>query len=418
MSTHVPRMREKCEYMYKGACTGYTLVAGTGAPIITLWPRAINLDYQIGRCFDQTHPGPPYKCGGPVDIWKKTMYPLELGDFDLSIVKSASDPTNMYHTFGKWHPTEGLAAMSNPSGWLTTWGDGSSYGATAWNKYKPGKPGADLSVFIGELRDIPRMFQLRLRKFKDLGNLYLNYQFGWRPFLRDIRKFIDTTQKLAKTLQYFRNNNGKPVRRGGIVHLEETSVKSDVVGSCADPPPTGLTYYHYKLPLPSPRYQKVTYNYQKVWFDAVFQFWIPDIDSPEWISRVRRRLYGLNVSPSVVWELIPWSWLIDWFTNIGDIMSNLSSSDSADNLVARYAYLMTHTIQRVTYATTAPVVFYKKRYGINGPGDTWTPHILPWYIQWERKQRVAASPYGFSLSWPDFTLRQLAILAALAITRF
>lgn len=408
---YLPRVREQRNSFSKGEITGYY---SSTPPYVfeSRWPATYSVDYRLDRCADETHPGPPWKSGGPCDIWHKTLSNVDLGSFDSTIYDTITGQV-MYRYWGTLRPPDALANRPDPSGWLTTWGDGSSYGATAWNKFKPGKPGADLSVFLGELRDVPRMFQLKLKRFKDLGSQYLNYQFGWKPFLNDLRKFCETTQKLNQRLQYFRNNNGKPVRKGGVVRTAETANVVEAPTSAVYPASIG--YFNQPQPVPT-GHKRWEYTYTKTWFDAVFQFWIPDIDSPDWIPRVTRRLYGLNLSPSVVWELIPWSWLIDWFTNVGDVMSNLSNSDAAENLIARYAYLMTHTIYREEF-TPCAFPYYFSRQGLMGPGKVVTLNPPTWYIQWERKQRIEANPYGFGLTDADLTLRQLAILAALGITR-
>lgn len=378
------------------------------APQLTRWPTAYNLSLGDQSCADQTHPGPPYREGGPLDVWKVTVGPYVFDAFDA---RSNTNPPNqcLYHYWGNWYLNDGLLRdlieTRKPVGWGTTWGDGSGDGAKGWNKYKPGKPGADLSVFLAELRDLPRMFRVRLRRFKDLGSQYLNYQFGWKPFVNDLCKFFNQTQRLANRLRFLRNNNGKWVRRGGPVSNSTNSWTEEV--------PFGILPVLTSSFYPSPSLPKAVLRWtdsKQTWFEASFRFWIPNIEDPEWIADVSRRLYGLNLSPEVVWELIPWSWLIDWFTNVGDIMSNLSESSAAENLVAKYAYVMTHSRLRVEVDQT----FVYKR--IVSPTLLQTVTCKT-YVEHERKQRVEASPYGFDLSWPDFTARQLAILAALGITR-
>lgn len=406
--SHSFRVRTRDFQSYpRRSLIGYSYSLSGGAPTTLMWPVTMNLVPGKDECYDMTHPGPPYRCGGPFDVWTKRVSSVDLGSFSAEQTTEQGDPVRKY--WGQWRPAEGILNASNPSGWLTTWGDVSDYGAKAWNKYKPGKPGADLSQFIGELRDLPRMFRFRLREFKDLGSNYLNYQFGWKPFLNDLLKFLRTTENLSKRLDYFRRNNGKPIKRGGPVGSSSDSYSQTRGGICY--PGTLPTMFEVDIPR-KPAHMTVTFS-TKVWFEGVFQFWIPDFGSPEWLGKFNRRAYGLKLTPSLLWELLPWSWLIDWFSNVGDVMSNLSSDDAADNLTCRYAYVMGTT--RLQYEYSDNFSYY---YIIRGTEKTMTTANPSFTLSWERKQRVAASPYGFAVTWDGLTPRQLAILAALGITRF
>lgn len=141
---------------------------------------------------------------------------------------------------------------------------------------------------------------------------------------------------------------------------------------------------------------------QKVWFSARFRYWIPDIGSIQWKRRAKLAYFGLMPSPSMVWELTPWSWLVDWFSNAGDVFSNMTNP-IAENLVAKYAYVM-GTTQRQTACESSVTVGH-------------TPIKYTWTGGFTRKQRSAASPFGFGLSDGDLSARQWSILSALGISR-
>jgi len=85
------------------------------------------------------------------------------------------------------------------------------------------------------------------------------------------------------------------------------------------------------------------------------------------------------------------------------VIENINAS-AEDNLAAKYAFIMRHTSTRVVNDTTL--------YTVNGDKN------LFWYQDIETKHREAASPYGFNLTWDNFSPSQLAILAALGISKF
>jgi hypothetical protein len=117
-----------------------------------------------------------------------------------------------------------------------------------------------------------------------------------------------------------------------------------------------------------------------------------------------RRIYGLTLDPEVLWNLAPWSWFADWFVNAGDVVSNISDL-SFDGLVMRFGYMMEHSI----------VADEVRLGGSSFSGGTSLDTTI-WLVT-ETKQRIRASPYGFGLTWESFSPRQLAILAALGVTR-
>lgn len=113
-----------------------------------------------------------------------------------------------------------------------------------------------------------------------------------------------------------------------------------------------------------------------------------------------RNYFGLNFSPSVVYELTPWSWLIDWFSNAGDCISNMTDYN---DLTAKYAYVMGSRESR--FRIESEMYYHKTTLR-----DTFV-HSL------SRKQRVEANPFGFGLTWDALSARQLSILGALGIGR-
>jgi hypothetical protein len=122
------------------------------------------------------------------------------------------------------------------------------------------------------------------------------------------------------------------------------------------------------------------------------------------------RLLGLTIDPSVAWQLSPWSWLIDWFIDIGDQMEALTVNFD-DNLVLNYGYAM-RTIERsivakVEYLDTA---LAHKASGLRFVDTSLTS---------TQKRRIRANPYGFVLQtdgdfWSSY---RLAVLGALGFQR-
>lgn len=373
------------------------------------WVNGGNLYYPVSPawtyvddCLDETHPGPPYKSGGPCAISharcsdSSPTVMLEKKPYRYSVTCYTNIGGALFGS--DTDPASGYS-------WLST-AQASSYGPTGWNKFKPGKPKAELAVFLAELRDFKHLFKIavsKLYQLRHIANLHLAIQFGWRPLLNDLRKFYKTFSDCDKVMQYLLRNNNRWVHRGGIV--EETS-DSKMWSNAAVymQPILPSPFYLTSSPTPHPISVK---RHHIAWFEASFRYFIPDIGTKSWKDRTIRKLYGLDVTPAVVWELIPWSWCVDWFTNLGDCLSNLSTG-LVENLDRAYAFVM----------LTSTVNYTADLYQIFKTDNGTVGVAMNAQRSWERKSRANALPFLLDLSDALLSLRQISILGALGIQRF
>lgn len=382
------------------------------------------------RCCDQCHPGPPYRSGGPLDIWtdwdgrdcrhSSIHYPRPgyttiryVGGFGPGILPYGLGEYKLAGTLDQ--------KLENASSVDDSWGDPSAYGASAWSKFKPNRPTADAAVFLAELRDVPRMLKTSAKGFADIwrsmggartglmrpksvADHFLNTQFGWLPFLNDLRKFYRTWHTLDAKMKRIKRMNGQWEKRGGNVLTENREAVVKESSATSGHTPTLSSYYYPQGATSSGHYQIVVSFQRRIWFEAAFKYYIPEwkFESNAWKAATVANLFGLMPNPSVVWEATPWSWLVDWFTNAGDCISNMSDGWS-ENLVAKYAYLMstTHQIGKLI----SDLILWNGTYH-----DTWQ-------FEYSRKVRQPASPFGFSVGVGNYSLRQAAILVALGISR-
>jgi hypothetical protein len=148
--------------------------------------------------------------------------------------------------------------------------------------------------------------------------------------------------------------------------------------------------------------------FDRSWFRGAFRYHIPVSDTTiakfrEWVS-MSDHLLGWKVTPETLWNIAPWSWAADWFANTGDILANVSNLGK-DGLVMQYGYSMSHRF-RETRASA--------QYSVDQqPGTiTLSRHILD-----EWKQRMPSTPYGFGVDLNALSGRQVAILAALGLSK-
>jgi hypothetical protein len=386
-------------------------------------PARISSTYRyIEVTSDCLHPGPPYRSGGPFHSVKITdSQARELTNQGSYISANTVGYPAKYEGGFYCGAVPDAYHICSPSRMedLADFGDGTSYGPTAWNRFKPGKPTADLGVFLGEIREVPRMLSTTAAGFaglwksmgghrssftpKSVANHWLNHQFGWLPFVNDVRKFYRTYRNLDRHLQHLIRNNGRWVRRGGVVDSESSS---EVVGgsetATAHLPGLSSAFFPDGIGATTGSHTRSIIESVQAWFRACFRYYIPDVGSVTWRRNAVRKLFGGSITPSLLWELTPWSWLVDWFTNVGDVIANMDTG-LADNLAAKYAYVM--CTRRSTYQVQSTLDM-----NCGSLQNTWSFSNVG-------KSRVGAHPFGVDLTIGDISLRQWSILSALGITR-
>lgn len=382
-------------------------------------------------CFDELHRWPPgttgplfWDQGGPLLLQRTRI----LHSPSASLVLTNGLGGSLKNTYSGNFIAGTLGSNPSLPGHLSglTAGQLTAYGSEGWAKFKPGKPVVDVGQFLGELRQLPRLplhsgrllnnslhrligkhsktaktGKARSASFRDLGSEYLNIEFGWKPFVRDIIGMLDFNSQVSTLLAQLRRDNGNTVRRRGTVDLIRSESVSQATGTFLYPV---LPSQFYRTSTNSGDRLSITRTSTRVTFSGQFRYWIPDLDTPEGERRAIRRLLGLRLTPGLVWELTPWSWLIDWFANIGAVLDNLSAN-AAENLAANYAYVMAQTVESVTHHEQA-----RFRAGLSANASVTRERTT--------KQRQAASPFGFGLTSASLSDKQKLILGALGISRY
>lgn len=288
-------------------------------------------------------------------------------------------------------------------------------GATAVARCKPTNPVADASTFLGELlKDgIPSIvgsqtWKARTLTAKNAADEYLNVQFGWRPLLSDVNKLVNAVGHANTVISQYERDSGKVVRRGYRFPSSHSSVEVLVNdGSSVRPygPETGE--FAFTTPPQYGKLYRVRETTQHRWFKGAFTYYLPSgYDSRNEMDRIAllAKRIGVSPTPETLWNLAPWSWAVDWFTNTGDVVSNLQSW-KIDGLVMRFGYIMEHTIVSDTY-TLRPSGFTLPLAKV--PTLTFVN---------ETKIRRRANPFGFGVTWDGLSSFQASIAAALGISR-
>jgi hypothetical protein len=300
-------------------------------------------------------------------------------------------------------------------------------GATAIAKCKPTRSKADVGVALGELvrEGIPKLvvsgWHNRARNLQTgkhvqsehvLSDNYLAYQFGLKPLGQEIGTFAAEVIRADQLLSQYEKDAGKVVRRRFTFPPKHEISMSTAYGS-SEPyigsPQSGLSNLSLTVDQRS-ELQVVREVSQKRWFSGAFTYYLPSwYDARSQMSRdalLAKEILGVDLDLEVIWNLSPWSWAVDWFSNAGDVISNVNSMVE-DGLIMRYGYIMETTMVSDTYTRKYQDQFY------NGQGkcDSFVTLVT------ETKIRRRANPFGFGLTWDGLSTFQKSIIAALGISK-
>ena len=228
---------------------------------------------------------------------------------------------------------------------------------------------------------------------KNAGSEYLNVEFGWLPMIGDIRKTAHAIKHQATILRNFQRGSGKKTRRGYHFPPEITTSYEDVT--------LEMRSWNGGRQSPGKLFQK---QHTDTWFNGCFTYYVPEGDS-RWEKLARHEAYankllGLRITPEILWDATPWTWMADWFGNVGDVLHNLGAF-THDGLVMQYGYIMeTKRLHAEFSVDDVTNEIFARR----------TIHSV-----W--KKRLRATPYGFSVNLNSLSASQIAILVALGLSK-
>lgn len=316
----------------------------------------------------------------------------------------------------------------------------SSYAQQQYSKAAPRAEIFNLSQFLGELREgLPGLTLLTKSVFKasignavkatskNVGKNYVGYQFGIAPLVSDLQKFGQSLMAATAQLTGF----CEPIHRRREMVLPlvaqatsdsrsvginwAPSLSQQALGPQFIPQITregSFTSGSGMFPVAAEVLTSRNVN-QKMWYEAEYVL-VPKIgfDPSSYIDRLET-LMNTDFTISTLWELAPWSWLLDWAVKIGDSISSNELATS-NRVVTNYAYAMCETEvvesyvarnMRINSANSSTLTY-------NGPSTYAHSHRLV------SKRRIRANPFGFNPVTSSITQSgQWAILGALAAAK-
>jgi hypothetical protein len=178
------------------------------------------------------------------------------------------------------------------------------------------------------------IFPKGVSKVKSFGNNFLEYHFGWEPLLKDIHAAVDTFL-----------NPHLPGKR-------PISGRGSAVGDTFVPPIPAWSVSGYS-----------TTESVKTRLGAALS-----VDNPN--LHLASQL-GLVNPASVAWELVPFSFVVDWFSNVGQVLSSYTDFAGC-SLSNQYATSLGICQSRRLYywGDSADFLHVQATRGLNIPGPS------------------------------------------------
>nr|UJQ85278.1 MAG: hypothetical protein 1 [Leviviridae sp.] len=266
------------------------------------------------------------------------------------------------------------------------------YATRAAARTNPSRPYVDVPVNVLQLGEITSLIRKRGDSIiKEAAKENLRYQFAIKPLVGDLIKlcdFQDQVENRIKELERLRGVRGlrRTIPLGGLAELSKTASGSEDVQTAG-----GLSIFA------NPYTQLSTCQI------GAHVRWKPAVNlsgySPGDMRRIARRaVLGLTADLSTLWEVVPWSWLIDWSSSIGSYLAANRNIIPAD-LVGVY-------ITRLTRSTRT----WNAR-----SGSGWT--LTSFVTSVETKKRSDAVTIAPVAHFPFLSGNQMGILASLYVTR-
>lgn len=253
----------------------------------------------------------------------------------------------------------------------------------------PSNSAVDVANFVWELREIPDLVRVHGRTVLErLSEHNLRYQFGLKPLMRDVFSLFRFQELVEKRFRELRAMRDKGISRqrtflheSGKRDLGDVTVQSNVA------------YIRY-----------TGYNAWTVRRWGYVQWGFSPTGRGQSDGKLRQlardSIVYKGLDPLVAWNALPWSWLVDWFGNIGDLVS--LSRNSVGAFPANTAIMQKGLSSTLWKFKTGGTGF--------GPGVS-TPDFS---FLCETKSRKPSSA-SLDISIPLLTGRQTSILGSLAV---
>lgn len=200
------------------------------------------------------------------------------------------------------------------------------------SKCLPTSRSFNLAYNVAELKDLPRLLRETLQRLRHLeeflksasntGSAYLEYKFAWESTYRAVLDMLKLPMQISKRINYLLKRNGKFTTLHYSRHWSEPLSSS---------PSFQWEIYPFDVALDTSSIRGVHNVELRCAINS--RIVLPHVDVPKLKEQLFWELIGANPRPSDLYNLIPWTWLVDWFGGIGDYISMMETIYNDPSLI-------------------------------------------------------------------------------------
>lgn len=195
-----------------------------------------------------------------------------------------------------------------------------------------------------------------------LSDLYLNFKFGWQSMYQAATKLVDKPGRITKEVNYLIRRNGK------FTKLSTSKSWTEPVASF---PAFNIVIATSRLQWDSanpPSFSATRDIKLRCMCDVGINF--PPISEPVLRKRLFLEKLGVVPTPGDLYDLIPWTWMIDWFVGLGDYIHVMDRVNGQAHLI-NYGFMSYKSTTRIR-ATWQYKTFAQDDLTFTPPGGTHT----------------------------------------------
>lgn len=243
------------------------------------------------------------------------------------------------------------------------------------------------------------------------GELFLQWKFGISPLISDIVGIYNSLVGLEKRINDLISRAGRPQVRHYAFRWVEYP---DIVDEISDPystyglysdsigvgPATSLISTRNVRYAPSTFHAEIEYNYNYTRYQVEHARLLSTLDS-----------LGIKLNPGIIWNAIPWSFVVDWVLKVSDYLDKFELSNMEPQInILRYLWTVRRSRQ----------ILVKRGIYDALPSETAIPHSSHYHypsVQQTCYKRVVGLPSKNSIESSGLSSQEFTLAAALVVTR-
>lgn len=287
---------------------------------------------------DEVH-APPYAAEGPLTAISFKGQPIRVnGKRRITGTKTA--------WFSNAPGPAGYIGAVGPSQW--------SFPQQGWlneaiAKIQDTAPAFDLPLSIGEVKDLPHtvrnlgrtLASKRGLSVDDVNDLYLQAQFAARPLVSAALDLLNLQKSIAQRCKSHRRKHREKSAGGRL--------SSSAIYLGGYHPSNGQFFLPYSGTIYGSREYEQSHE---AWYSARLE---PVLSLSETLEAVVSNPFGVGrLSAETAWNLIPWSFLVDYFADVSDV---LRATDNVLPYKIKSICLMCKTEEKMVHKAIRPSSF-------------------------------------------------------------